>query len=108
MPFPALLTLASALPFGPPIDSPTLAAITGNGTGRAPLAVDVAIPGTAMMARADRTTGEAAAGLATGSDRSTIAILLRVDRITMGGRQIAGPLTIALHRDSAPLRNDPR
>ena len=108
MPFPALLTLASALPFGPPIDSPTLAAITGNGTGRALLAADVAIPGTAMMARAGGTTDEAAARLAPGSDRSTIAILLRVDRIAMGGYQIAGPLTIALHRDSALVRNDPR
>lgn len=104
---PALLILGSALPFGPPIDSATLATIAGNGAQRTALATSVMIPG-ATMSHVERATNATGAGLAIGDGRSSIAVLLRVDRINMDGRQIAGPLTIALRRDNSAPRNDLR
>jgi len=110
---PALLILGSALPFGPPIDSATLATIAGNGAQSTALTTSVMIPGAAMshVERATNATGAGAgagAGLAIGDGRSSIAVLLRVDRFNMDGRQIAGPLTIALRRDNSAPRNDLR
>jgi hypothetical protein len=95
MPLPLLSVLASALPFGPPVDSDTLSLIAGNGVSVTSIATSAEIPGMALVHGAE-TPAAGTTGLAAGGDHSSISVLLRIGGIHLDGRRIAGPLNIAL------------